>query len=132
MLGPLRHVGSGSRSVGPRNFQPRQYPEDVVDVGVPNSRVINVVDSQSHGRIECVRHMSNDEEVDEVSLMNETAGGRGKSRSHTASVEDALRINADVNRSEMSGARGQTPSPAGVSEGGLEPPCPVKGTSTSS
>ena len=25
-----------------------------------------------------------------------------------------------------------TPSPTSVSEGGLEPPCPVKGTSTSS
>ena len=30
------------------------------------------------------------------------------------------------------GAWGLTPGPTAVSEGGLEPPCPVKGTSTSS
>lgn len=30
------------------------------------------------------------------------------------------------------GAWGVTPGPTAVSEGGLEPPCPVKGTSTSS
>lgn len=88
MLGPLRQVGGGSGSVGPRNFQPRQYPEDVVYVFVLNTQVIDVVEPQGDIGIACLSHVRNDKKVDEVSLMNETAGGWRQACSHIPSVGD--------------------------------------------
>ena len=76
MLGPLRHVGGGSRPVGPRNLQPRQGPKDVVDVFVPNAQAVDVVEPQGHSGVACLCDARNDQKVDEVPFMHETAGCR--------------------------------------------------------
>jgi hypothetical protein len=74
VLGPLRHIGGGSRSVGPRNFQPRQDPKDVVDVLAPNTQAVDVVEPQGDSGVAGLCHVRNDQKIDEVSFMNETAG----------------------------------------------------------
>ena len=47
-------------------------------------------------------------------------------------LDAAMRERRGTTMGNEIGAWGLTPGPTAVSEGGLEPPCPVKGTSTSS
>ena len=76
MLGPLRHVGGGSRPSVHGISKPRQDSKDVVDVFVPNAQAVDVVEPQGHSGVACLCNARNDQKVDEVPFMNETAGCR--------------------------------------------------------